>query len=95
MDKTCYVYIMTSPSNTELYTGVTNDLRRRAFEHKEKMAAGFTGRYNVVRLVYYEVAESAESAIRREKAIKGSSRRKKMELLDRMNPQWLDLYGEL
>ncbi len=95
MDKKYYVYIMTNPANTVLYTGVTNNLRRRAFEHKEKLADGFTKKYNIVKLVYYEVAENVESAIIREKKIKGSSRRRKMELIDNMNTSWCDLSEEL
>ncbi len=86
---------MKNPANTVLYTGVTNDLRRRAFEHKGKIADGFTKKYNVVKLVYYEVAENAESAITREKRIKGCSRQKKMGLIDSMNSQWRDLSEEL
>lgn len=95
MEKQYYVYIMTNKNNTVIYTGVTNDLRRRVFEHKEKVVEGFTRKYNVVKLVYYEVFRSAIDAISREKQIKGGSRAKKKALVDTMNPGWKDLYEEL
>lgn len=78
-----------------LYTGVTNDLKRRILEHKNKIIKGFTKRYNVDKLVYYEVTESVESAIVREKQIKGGSRKDKIELVNSMNTEWCDLYKEL
>ena len=78
-----------------LYTGVTNDLQRRVIEHREKLSKGFTQRYNVDKLVYFEVAESIESAILREKQIKGGSRKDKIKLVNSMNPEWRDLYNEL
>jgi putative endonuclease len=90
-----YVYIMTSKSNTVLYTGVTNDLRRRVYEHKEKLLEGFTKKYQIGKLVYYEILRDAESAIAREKQIKGGSREKKVKLVEGMNPTWKDLYEEL
>ena len=71
-----YVYILTNKHNTVLYTGVTNDLKRRVYEHREKLFSGFTKKYNVYKLVYYEVSVSIEAAIQREKQIKGGSRRK-------------------
>jgi putative endonuclease len=86
-----YVYIMTTKKNTVLYTGVTNDLIRRVFEHKNKLTKGFTARYNVEKLVYFEAAESIESAILREKQLKGGSRKDKIDLVNSMNPEWLDL----
>jgi putative endonuclease len=89
--KQYYVYIMTTKKNTVLYTGVTNDLIRRVFEHKNKLTKGFTSRYNVEKLVYFEVAEDIEGAILREKQIKGGSRKDKMDLVNSMNPEWLDL----
>lgn len=95
MDKYYYVYILTNQRNTVLYTGVTNDLARRVYEHREKVVPGFTKKYNVNKLVYYEMTESIESAILREKQIKGGSRQKKLDLINRMNPQWRDLYEEL
>jgi putative endonuclease len=90
-----YVYIMTNKHNTVLYTGVTNDLRRRAYEHRTGHGGGFTGRYNVHKLVYYEIGHDARSAIAREKQIKGGSRQKKVDLVNGMNPEWKDLYDEL
>ena len=78
-----------------IYTGVTNDLKRRVFEHKEKVGEAFTKKYNITKLVYYEVFEDVENAILREKQIKGGSRQKKVELVDSMNKEWRDLYEEL
>ena len=82
-----YVYIMTNNGNTVLYVGVTNDLIRRVYEHKEKLANGFTRKYNVVKLVYYEILEDIENAILREKQIKAGSRQKKVQLINSMNKQ--------
>jgi len=90
-----FVYIMTNPRNTVLYTGVTGDLKRRVWEHKTKAVPGFTARYNVVKLVYFEVFDDPEEAILREKKIKGGSRAKKIALINAFNPQWRDLYEEL
>lgn len=90
-----YVYIMASKRNTVLYTGVTNDLKRRVYEHREKLVDGFTARYNVTKLVYYEVCSDPISAIAREKQIKAGSRRKKVELIHTMNPEWKDLWKEI
>ena len=95
MDKQYYVYIMTNRKNTVLYIGVTNDLIRRVYEHKEKQVGGFTKKYNITKLVYYEVFEDIENAISREKQLKAGSRQKKIDLIDRMNRGWRDLYGEL
>jgi putative endonuclease len=89
---TCFVYILTNERHTVLYTGVTNDLKRRIYEHRKKLLPGFTDRYNVSKLVYYECADDATSAIAREKQIKAGSRRKKIELVSRFNPKWLELY---
>ena len=86
---------MTNKTNRVLYTGVTNDLKRRAYEHREKLAEGFTKKYNVNKLVYYEVFSDIESAILREKQIKGGSRKKKIDLVNNMNKEWRDLYEEL
>jgi len=94
MNKRYYTYIMTNKGNTALYTGVTSDLRRRVYEHKEKSVEGFTKKYNITKLVYYEVFEDIESAISREKQIKAGSRQKKVELIDSMNKEWRDLYEE-
>jgi putative endonuclease len=95
MERQYYVYIMTNKLNTVLYTGVTNDLKRRCFEHKEKLVQGFTSKYNIGKLVYYEIFEDPENAITREKQIKGGSRGKKVMLVDGMNPAWKDLYDEI
>lgn len=88
-----YVYIMASYSGT-LYAGVTNDLQRRVWEHKEKLIEGFTKRYNINRLVYFEETPDAESAIAREKQIKGWVRRKKVALIESVNPEWRDLSAD-
>jgi putative endonuclease len=93
--KQYYVYMMTNVKNTVLYTGVTNDLIRRAWEHRQKLIEGFTKKYNVVKLVYYEVSEDIESAILREKQIKAGSRQKKVQLVNDMNREWRDLYDGL
>jgi putative endonuclease len=95
MDRQYYVYIMSNKRNTVLYTGVTNDLKRRAYKHKEKLVDGFTKKYNVIKLVYYEVFEDIENAILREKQIKGGSRQKKVKLVISTNKEWRDLYEEL
>ena len=95
MNKNYFVYIMTNKNNTTLYTGVTNDLRRRVYEHKSKLAEGFTGKYNIIKLVYYEIYEDIHEAIAREKQIKGGSRVKKISLIEEMNPAWKDLYDEI
>jgi putative endonuclease len=94
-DRQYYVYILTNYNNSVLYTGVTDDLKRRVWEHREKFVDGFTKRYNIYKLVFYEVTGSIDSAIAREKQIKAVSRRKKMELIDSMNPGWRDLYDEI
>lgn len=89
------VYILTNFTNTVLYTGITNNLPRRVYEHKEKLEEGFTQKYNVNKLVYFEVFENPEAAIKREKAIKNLVRRKKNALVEKMNPKWDDLYSKL
>jgi len=86
---------MTNKANRVLYTGITSNLKRRTYEHKEKMIEGFTKRYNINKLVYYEVYEDVSAAIAREKTIKGGSRQKKTDLITRMNPSWDDLYDKL
>jgi len=86
---------MTNRTNTVTYTGVTNDLYRRIYEHKEKLAEGFTKRYKINKLVYYETCENIESAILREKQIKSWSRKDKVELVNTMNKDWHDLNEEL
>jgi putative endonuclease len=95
MSKQYYIYIITNQHNTVLYTGVTNDLIRRIYEHKEKIIAGFTKKYSVNKLVYYEISTDINSAIAREKQIKAGSRQKKIDLVDSMNPQWCNLYEGL
>ena len=85
-----YVYIMTNNSRT-LYTGVTNNLERRVYEHKNKLVAGFTSRYNVTKLVYYEETNDVQVALAREKQIKGWLRARKIALIEFENPKWKDL----
>lgn len=89
------VYIMASRRNGTIYTGVTSDLARRAFEHRAGALKGFTKRYGVKRLVWYEHHDLMTEAIRREKAIKSYSRARKIELIVDLNPDWLDLYNRL
>ncbi len=88
-----YVYILSNAHNTVLYTGVTNDLQRRCFEHKQKIIKGFTQKYNVDKLVYFEPFDFAEYAIAREKQIKGYSRAKKNALINSFNKEWVELYN--
>jgi putative endonuclease len=95
MQKQGYVYIMTNKYNTVLYTGVTSDLTKRVYEHREKAVKGFTARYNVTKLAYYEVFDDMTSAILREKQIKAGSRLKKLLLIKKMNPGLVDLYDTL
>lgn len=90
-----YVYLLANKHNNVLYTGVTNDLIRRVYEHKNKLVAGFTQKYNVDRLVYFEVCSGIVVAIEREKQIKGWSRKKKQDLINSLNPGWDDLYRSL
>ena len=90
-----YIYIMTNKRNTVIYTGVTNDLRRRVYEHKEKLSDGFTQKYSINKLVYYEVFDDIENALFREKQIKEGSRQKKVDLVNSMNEEWRDLYEEV
>jgi putative endonuclease len=85
-----YVYIMTNNSKT-LYTGMTNDLTRRVYEHKQKLTPGFTQKYNITKLVYFEETSDVNAAISREKQIKGWLREKKITLIELMNPEWKDL----
>lgn len=85
-----YVYIMTNPSRT-LYVGVTNDLERRVQQHRLKQIPGFTAKYNITKLVYYEETGDVLAAIAREKAIKGWLRTKKIALIESVNPKWQDL----
>ncbi len=86
-----YVYILTTKMNTVLYTGITNDIKRRLFEHKTGANDGFTKKYHVHKLVYFEVFDSVDLAIAREKQIKGYSRDKKIKLIESKNSEWKDL----
>jgi len=86
------VYIMANKRNGTLYTGVTSDLPKRAFAHREALIPGFSSKYGCKILVWYEVHESMVEAITREKQIKAGSRRKKLELIETLNPEWKDLY---
>jgi putative endonuclease len=95
MNKQYYVYIVTNATYTVLYTGVTSNLVKRVFEHKNKLVPGFTRSYNVNRLVYYEVLDDVNVAIAREKQIKKGRRQGKIDLIISMNPEWRDLYEKL
>lgn len=96
MQKGGCVYIMANKGNKVLYTGVTSDLVSRVLEHKQgKYPNSFTSRYNVKKLVYYEIFPSIEEAIDREKQIKGGSRKKKEELINALNPEWRDLFEDI
>ena len=95
IERLYFVYIMTNRSNSVLYTGVTSNLKACAYQHREKLLPGFTRRYNVFKLVYYEPWGDPTGAITREKQIKAGSRQKKLDLINRFNPQWQDLYDEI
>jgi len=86
---------MTNKTNTVLYTGITSDLKRRVYEHREKLVAGFTKKYNISKLTYFEAFEDPENAILREKQIKAGSRQKKIDLVNEFNENWCDLYDEM
>jgi putative endonuclease len=90
-----YVYILASKRNGTLYIGVTNDLIRRVYEHKNDIVKGFTNKYKVHLLVYYEVCENSVSAIQREKQLKVWQRKWKIRLIEESNPEWRDLYQEI
>ncbi len=93
MDDRLYcVYILSNKSNTVLYVGVTNDLSRRTYEHKQSIVKGFTSKYQVNKLVYYEAGKDVGEIIQREKQIKSGSRAKKNELINAFNPKWEDMY---
>ncbi|MHB1687169.1 MAG: GIY-YIG nuclease family protein [Ignavibacteriaceae bacterium] len=93
--KQYYIYILASKKNGTLYIGVTNDLIRRVCEHKEGITEGFTKKYNIKLLVYFEVHSDINEAIKREKALKKWYRKWKIELIEKNNPEWKDLYEEL
>ena len=95
MEKQFYVYILANDTNTLTYTGVTGDIKRRVYEHKGKFVEGFTKKYNINKLVYYEIFGDVINAITREKQIKGGSRNSKTKLIESMNKDWQDLYYEL
>ena len=94
MKKDYFVYIMSNKYDNVLYIGVTNDLKRRVYEHKNKLINGFTKKYNVTKLVYFEEFSEVEDAIDREKQLKGGSRQKKIELIESINNKWRDLYND-
>jgi len=93
--KKFYVYILASQKNGTLYTGVTSDLIKRIYEHKQNLVEGFTKKYNVCQLVYFEETSDVTSAIEREKRLKSWKRNWKIELIEKQNPKWKDLYYEL
>ena len=93
--KSFYVYILASQRNGTLYIGVTNNLIKRVYEHKYNFVDGFTKKYNVHHLVYYEQYDNIESAIIREKRLKKWNRKWKLELIEKVNPQWRDMYDDL
>jgi putative endonuclease len=95
MSKNGYVYFLMNKTRTVIYVGVTNDLQRRVYEHKQELVAGFTKKYSVHDLVYYEEFDTISDAINREKQIKGGSRRKKEELALSVNPKLTDLYDSI
>src|SRR4030042_6285459 len=95
MEKNFYVYILASRQNGTLYVGVTSDLIKRVWEHKNKMVECFTERYDVNKLVYYEQYQDAKHAIRREKRFKKYNRKWKTDLIEKANPDWKDLYEDL
>ena len=95
MDKYYYVYILTNKNNNVLYTGVTSNLLKRVDEHRRKLVKGFTSKYNVNKLVYYEETQDINGAIMREKQIKGYVGSKKIRLIKSKNPQWKDLFEKL
>ena len=90
-----YIYILSNKTDSTLYVGVTNDLVRRIYEHKNKLADGFTKKYNLNKLVYYEVTPTIETAIKREKYLKGKTRAFKVDLINSFNPEWKDLYESI
>jgi len=94
-NKQYYIYLICNKNNTTIYTGITSDLKRRIWEHKNKTTKGFSSKYNLYKLLYYEIYQDPENAIIREKQIKSGSREKKIELIESMNPKWIDLYGNL
>ena len=90
-----YVYILANKKNGTLYIGITSDLIKRVWEHKNKLARGFTKKYQIDQLVYYEVFQDPENAIRREKRLKFYKRKWKIDLIEKTNPEWRDLYKDI
>ena len=90
-----YVYILFSDKNGTLYVGVTNDIVKRVWEHKNHVVEGFTSKYNVSKLGYYEVFNDINEAIKREKQLKSGNRKRKLDLIETNNPEWHDLYNEI
>jgi len=93
--KTYYIYMLSSKRNGTLYIGVTSNIVKRVYEHKHGMVEGFTKKYSIHNLVWYEIHESAESAINREKQIKKWKRAWKLKLIEKENPNWIDLYEKI
>ena len=90
-----YVYILTNKTDNVMYIGITNDLKRRLYEHKNNLIEGFTKKYHVHKLVYYETHKDVKTAISREKSLKGLLRMRKNELVETINPEWVDLSDKL
>lgn len=90
-----YVYIITNEKNGTLYIGVTNDLVRRIYEHKNNIMDGFSNKYQLCKLVYFEIFEDTENAIKREKLLKTWKRNWKKDLIEKLNPEWNDLYDDI
>lgn len=95
MTRQSYVYLMANKWNTVIYTGVTSDLRKRIYQHKQELVDGFSKKYKIHKLVYFEVFDDIKNAILREKQIKGGSRGKKLTLIKGMNPKFEDLYQNI
>lgn len=93
--KLYFVYILTNFTHSVLYTGITDNIKERVYYHKNKIGSAFTSKYNVSKLVYYEIFEDPENAIKREKSIKNLVRRKKIQLINKFNPTWEDLYPKI
>lgn len=95
MSRSYYIYIVTNYNNSVLYVGVTSNLVKRIYEHKEKLVEGFTKKYNVNKLVYYETFNDVNYAIAREKQLKAGSRKRKINLIKKFNAEWKDLYVDI
>ena len=95
MEKKGYTYIITNKNNTTLYIGVTSNLKKRIWEHKNKVVEAFSKKYNLDKLVYFEVLDDVESAIKREKFLKGKKRQYKVNLIEESNKKWSDLYEDI